>query len=114
MAQVRFHCSCASSSTVKSVRLSVVNMDPAYGTALACGTSSAEGKLLDRIAKPTDIPTASPLVLIELLDQTRSCTLACIAWRDKSGAVFPCSDIREVVLRQGGYASPQQAAPRRG
>jgi hypothetical protein len=87
-------------------------MDPVYGSVLACGTSSADGTLLDRIAKPTDVATASPMVLLELLDQTRSCSLACIAWRDKTGTVFPCSNIKEVQLQQGGYASSPRAASR--
>ena len=65
------------------------------------GTPGAEWTALERIAKPTDVATSAPEVAVELLDQTRSCTLACIGWTDLGGAARPCADIREMTLKQG-------------
>jgi hypothetical protein len=115
MAEVPFHCRCASESTVRSVRLSLVSINPAYGSARVRGGPGLEWTNLERIAKPIDVPAVSSALLVELLDQTRSCTLACIAWSDAAGAGVPCEDVREMTLQQGEYEfRPDRAARGRG
>jgi hypothetical protein len=101
MTQATFHCECCADPVVRSIRLSLVAINPPYGSARVRGSPEAGWTPLERIAKPTDVPAATPDVEVELLDQTRWCTLACIGWTDRSGALRPCADIREMTLKQG-------------
>jgi hypothetical protein len=101
MTQATFHCGCGANPQVRSIRLSLVQINPPYGSARVRGSAEAEWTILERIAKPTDVAATSPDVEVELLDQTRSCTLACIGWTDSAGNLRPCADIEEMTLKQG-------------
>jgi hypothetical protein len=101
MTQAPFHCECATDPQVRSIRVSLVGINPSYGSTRLRGSPADEWTSLERIAKPTDVRAASPTVEVELLDQTRSCTLACIGWTDRGGAFKNCADIREMTLNQG-------------
>src|SRR4051812_3232543 len=101
MTQATFHCHCGAEPQVRSIRLSLVAINPSYGSVRVRGTPDAEWTPLERIAKPIDVAAATPDMEVELLDQTRSCTLACIGWTDRGGAPRPCAEIREMTLQQG-------------
>src|SRR5438128_713573 len=101
MTKAPFHCECAVDPQLRSIRVSLVGINPAYGSARVRGSAEAGWTSLERIAKPTDVPAVSPVLEVELLDQTRSCTLACIGRIDAAGAFKPCADIREMTLSQG-------------
>src|SRR2546421_10618482 len=109
MTQATFQCDCQADPEVRSIRLSLVNINPPYGSARVRGKPGAEWTTLERIAKPTDVAAATPSVEVELLDQTRSCTLACIGWTDPAGALRPCTDIKGKNLKQGGRPLPPPA-----
>ncbi len=114
MAEVPFRCRCVPGTGVSGVRVSLVNIDPVYGSARIREAGAEGWTLLERVAKPVDITSSSPDLVVELLDQTRSCTLACIGWRDRKGNAVPCGEITETIIRQAGYGSPRTELPRRG
>jgi hypothetical protein len=101
MAQATFRCTCGVDPQVRSIRLSLVQINPPYGSVRVRGAAEAGWTALERIARPADVSTATPDVEVELLDQTRSCTLACIGWTDRAGVPHPCADIKEMTLKQG-------------
>ena len=101
MTRPTFHCACGVDPQVRSIRLSLVQINPPYGSVRVRGAAEAGWTALDRIARPADVTTATPDMEVELLDQTRSCTLACIGWTDRAGALRPCADIKEMTLKQG-------------
>src|SRR3954469_20862236 len=101
MTQATFYCDCGADPQVRAVRVSLVNINPPYGSGRLGGSDVAQWQTLERIAKPTDIATPEPRLEVELLDQTRSCTLACIGWTGWDGKQRPCQDIREMTLKQG-------------
>jgi hypothetical protein len=114
MTQATFYCDCGADPKVRSIRLSLVNINPPYGAARVRGSADTEWKPLERVAKPTDVATPEPRVEVELLDQTRSCTLACIGWTAWDGSLRPCADIKEMTLKQGDTRfRPAQARQRR-
>jgi hypothetical protein len=112
MTQATFHCDCGADPKIRSVRLSLVNINPPYGSARVRGTPDAQWLPLERIAKPTDVATPTPAVQVELLDQTRSCTLACIGWTACDGTLRPCPEIREMTLKQGDTRFREEQPPR--
>jgi hypothetical protein len=101
MTQATFHCECIADPQPGSIRISLVGINPAYGSARVRGSPGAEWTTLERIAKPTDVPAVSAVLEVELLDQTRSCTLACLGGTDAAGAFRPCGEIKEMTLSQG-------------
>jgi hypothetical protein len=114
MTQATFHCDCGADPQIRSIRLSLVAINPPYGSARVRGSPDAEWTTLERIAKPVDVAAATPNVEVELLDQTRSCTLACLGWTGLDGAFRPCADIKELTLHQGdGRFRPEPRGPRR-
>lgn len=113
MTLATFHCDCGADPSIRSIRLSVVNLNPPYGAAQVRAASQSPWMRLERIAKPVDVAAPTPYVEVELLDQTRSCTLACIGWTGSDGTLHPCAEIREMTLKQGDtHFRPQPAAPR--
>lgn len=113
MTQATFLCECGAHPEVLAIRISLVNINPPYGSARVRGTPDAPWILLERIAKPTDVATPKPEVEVELLDQTRSCTLACIGWTARDGTQRSCPEIKEMTLRQGDTRfRPQPPRPR--
>ena len=101
MTQAIFFCDCGADPQVRAIRISLVNLNPPYGSARVRGTTTDPWTLLERIAKPTDVATPKPEVEVELLDQTRSCTLACLGWTASDGTLRQCPEIKEMTLRQG-------------
>ena len=113
MTQATFHCDCAAGPNIRSIRLSVVKLDPPYGAVQARGAPQSPWMRLERMAKPVDVAAPTPYVEVELLDQTRSCTLACIGWTGSDGTLHSCPGIREMTLKQGdSQFRPQPSAPR--
>jgi hypothetical protein len=113
MTEATFQCECGADPKIRSVRLSLVNINPPYGSARVRGTPDAAWVPLERIAKPTDVATPTPGVTVQLLDQTRSCTLACIGWTACDGTLQPCPQIKEMTLRQGDTRFRPNARPPR-
>ena len=101
MTRATFHCDCGADPEIRSIRLSLVSLNPPYGAVRVRGAADAPWTPLDRIAKPTDVAAATPYVEVELLDQTRSCTLACIGWTASDGTLRPCPEIKEMTLKAG-------------
>jgi hypothetical protein len=107
------YCDCGADPEVRAIRLSLININPPYGSARARGTPDAPWTPLERVAKPTDVATSRPEVEVELLDQTRWCTVACIGWTACDGTRRPCPEIKEMTLRQGDTRfQPEQPKPR--
>jgi hypothetical protein len=118
MTQATFFCDCGADPEVRSIRISLVEISPPYGSVrVRGGAPGAPWTLLERIAKPTDIATPKPELEVELLDQTRSCTLACIGWTASDGSLRPCAEIKEMTLGQGDARfrphPPRTRPPRR-
>jgi hypothetical protein len=114
MTQATFYCHCGADPRVRAIRVSLVNLNPPYGSARVRGSPDAEWTTLERIAKPTDVATSAPRIEVELLDQTRSCTLACIGWTGWDGKPRSCEEIREMTLKQGDTRfRPVPPKPRR-
>lgn len=102
MTQATFFCDCGADRQVRGMRISLVEISPSYGSVrVRGGAPGAPWTPLERIARPTDVATPKPEVEVELLDQTRSCTLACIGWTAADGTLRQCPAIREMTLRQG-------------
>jgi len=113
MTQATFYCDCGADPQIRSIRLSVVNLNPPYGAARVRGAPGSSWTRLERIAKPLDVDATTPYVEVELLDQTRSCTVACIGWTASDGTLHPCPEIREMTLKQGDtHFRAQPPAPR--